>query len=317
MTIIIKKSQDLLMNEKDDICSLFERVFEKEMTIRDFDKKFISNIFKTSYHALLLNDEKKIVGCYSSIPQQYNYYGKEVTFGLSVDTMIDEEYRGSPFTLKKLANKVYESMKSDGISFVFGFPNDNVYLVRKKILKWKDIGKLDFYILPINIGALKSNLRHINFLSKLFASLINVFTRFEQNSGTDYPIEKKNNDEYISARYDKTYNIIKTDEEEYFSYKVYDEDSVKTAYIIDVYPLNKSNLQKAVKMIYTKEKNYIDLILYVGALEFSVSNLLKVPEKFQPKNVYMSGQILDETIIDNRVFELKNWNINLSNYDVR
>lgn len=317
MQVIIKKTNELTRNEVEQICDLFGHVFEKEMTLDNFDKKFSSNVFKTSYHSLLVNERNTIVGSYSSIPQQYNYFGNEVTFGLSVDTMIDEEYRGSPFTLKKLANKVYDAMKKDGISFVFGFPNENVYLVRKKILKWKDIGELNFYILPINIGAVKSTLAPINFLSRLFSSFINKVVDTKKTDSISFFITKKNNDQYIASRYDESYKIIKFNEEAYFSYKVYDEEGVKTAYIVDVYPLSKSNLQTVVKTVYAYEKNNIDLILYVGNLNFSIGNLLKVPEKLQPKKVYMSGKILNDTIVDNRIFDLRNWNVNLSNYDVR
>ena len=59
------------------------------------------------------------------------------------------------------------------------------------------------------------------------------------------------------------------------------------------------------------------MILYVGKLDFKVKNLIKVPSKYEPKTVHMSGKILDDSVVDNRVFDIKNWNVNLSNYDVR
>jgi len=118
------------------------------MTYESFEQKFEKNQNSFSYHGLM-TDEGRIVGCYSAIPNEYNFFAKKIVFALSVDTMIAEAYRGNPFNLKKMANLVYDSLKEYGIPFVFGFPNDNVYLVRKKILKWQNIGRLDFYILPI------------------------------------------------------------------------------------------------------------------------------------------------------------------------
>jgi hypothetical protein len=318
MTITIKKTKNLSNEEKTAICILFKRVFTKEMTLDDFEHKFLSNTFKTSYHGLLLNDANEIVGCYSSIPQEYNYFGIPVVFGLSVDTMIDEEYRGNPFTLKNLANEVYSAMQQDRISFVFGFPNDNVYLVRKKVLKWTDIGKLDFYIMPINIGAIKPSLAFLNIVSSIYSRIINLFVNSHANKSCPiYGIEKNNNKEYKDSRYDKSYQVVNLGDNGYFSYKIYTEKAIKTAYILDVYPLCKSNLQQAVKMVYKSNKNDIDLIIYVGKLHFNVVNLIKIPEKYQPKNVYMSGKILDGSIVDQRVYDLGNWNVNLSNYDVR
>jgi hypothetical protein len=318
MNYILKQSKYLSSEQVVDICNLFERIFEKKMTPNDFKKKFLSNTFKTSYHALLLSDNHKIVGCYTSIPQQYIYYGKEMTFGLSVDTMIDNEYRGNPFTLKKLANIVYDSMKDDGISFVFGFPNDNVYLVRKKILKWKDIGKLKYYILPINIGAIKNKLKYFNFFSKAYAKILNKLVSSELNTAyyNNRSIEKKIGVNYMQSRYDNSYNIEKSGGG-FLVYKIYVEDNVRTAFIIDIYPLTKEALEFFTKSIYEKELNNIDVILYAGDLDFSVKNLIEVPSKYEPKTVHMSGKILDSENIDERIFDINNWNVNLSNYDVR
>ena len=312
--MIVIKTTDLHVDQKQNICKLFENVFEKRMILQDFDKKFLNNSLGYSYHSLMLNENDEIVGCYSCIPYEYNYFGKQVLFGLSVDTMIKEEYRGSPFTLKKLANAVYDEMKKDGVSFVFGFPNDNVYLVRKKILKWKDIGELKYYILPINIGAIKSKLKGLNLLSKIYANSINklVNSDFSTEKAT-YEIEKSNINLF---RYDNTYSLVEFSDS-YMSYKIYNEDGVKTAYLIDVYPLSKKNIETAVKGIYEKEVGYVDLIIYVGNLDFKPKNLIEVPKKYEPKTVHMSGIILDNTKVDIRVFDINNWNVNLSNYDVR
>lgn len=318
MEIIIKKTIDLLKTEKNDICALFKRVFSKEMTLIDFEKKFLSNTFNTSYHALLLNDNNEIVGCYSSIPQEYNYFGSQVIFALSVDTMIDEEYRGSPFTLKKLATGVYSSMQQDGISFVFGFPNDNVYLVRKKILKWEDIGKLDYYILPLNIGALKPSLKNLNFFSQILSKLfMSLPFKSKESDIFKFPIEKIADQSFLTHRYDNTYQIIKLTDKSFFVYKIHLDENIRVAYIIDVFPLAKYGIEKAVSYLYNHEHANIDLIMYVGSLSVAPKNLLKVPKKYQPKNVYMSGKILDESVVDQRIYDLNNWNVNLSNYDVR
>jgi hypothetical protein len=99
-------------------------------------------------------------------------------------------------------------------------------------------------------------------------------------------------------------------------YKIYNEDNIVTAFIIDVYPLNKNNIEYCAKNIYQNEKE-IDIIVYVGNLDFKAINLIKVPKKYEPKSVHMSGKILIPDAIDKRVFDLKHWNVNLSNYDVR
>lgn len=111
MQIVLKKTVELNENEIANICTLFERVFNKKRKPSNFKRKFLLNILQTSYHTLLMNKQNEIVGCYSSIPQQYYYYGKKVIFALSVETMIDKAYRGSPYIFKKLADTTYDKMQ--------------------------------------------------------------------------------------------------------------------------------------------------------------------------------------------------------------
>ena len=312
--MLLKKTTELTKKDVNEICELFQAVFLKTMSPTDFFIKFTKNAKGYSYHSILLNNENEIVGCYSSIPYEYNYFGNKLLFGLSVDTMIKEEYRGSLFTFKKMAQNVYEKMNKDGVSFVFGFPNDNVYQVRKKMLKWIDIGTLNYYILPLNIGSIKVKLKYFNFLSNFYASLVNSLVSEKilpyQSPVKIYKIGKKYNSD------DGSEKIIKFNKG-YAVYKIYNEMSVRTAYLIDVYPLEKYYLESFVKLLYKKEIDNIDIIIYVGKVPFKIRNLVKVPKILEPKTVHMSGLILNSKIVDERVFDLSFWEVNLSNYDVR
>ncbi|MDA7891619.1 hypothetical protein N9B14_03520, partial [Akkermansiaceae bacterium] len=97
---------------------------------------------------------------------------------------------------------------------------------------------------------------------------------------------------------------------------IYNEDNIKTLYILDVHPMSKNNLESAVNLAHQKESKNIDVILYIGLLSFKPRNLLKVPKLYEPKNIYMSGKILDCQVRPD-IFNIANWNVNLSNYDVR
>ena len=318
MNFIVKKSNELTVAEKQQICNLFFEVFEKKKTVEDFDKQFLGTFKGYSYHGLMIVDDTRIIGCYSTIPLEYSFYDSILTFALSVDTMILEEYRGNPFNLKKIANLVYEYLLQDGIIFVFGFPNDNVYLVRKKILKWIDIGTLDYYILPIRIGKIIKLLSSFNFLSQAFSQVLSIFlpahTSLEQKK---YEIDKINNQAFRDYRYalfEGEYTKI-NDSIGYFAYRIERYENILTAYLIDVYPMTKDRFDYSVKYM-IKNESMIDAILFVGKIDFTPVGLFKVPKRFDPKTVYMAGKILDTTKIDNRVFNIQNWNVNLSNFDV-
>lgn len=313
MTIKVLKTDQMTTNEKEAVCILFKNVFNIEKTYDQFIHQFENNEFGYSYFGLIFYDEM-IVGSYAVIPLKYNYFGRDVVFGQSVDTMINENYRGNPFLLKKLAEKVYERLQEDNINFVFGFPNDNIYLVRKKILRWKDIDNLDIYLLPIRIGTIKSILRPFNFLGYLMVKTLNYFVKNEMDKSERFDIYKQNSSQFKDYRFTDEYIKINLSENRYCFYKIQEFNNIKTAFIVDVFPLTKRNLELAVKNIYKSGKQ-IDLIAYFGFLPFNPINLFKVPEKYKPKDTFMSGRILNSTKISKDIFDVKNWRVNLSNFD--
>ncbi|MBU0686418.1 MAG: GNAT family N-acetyltransferase [Candidatus Margulisbacteria bacterium] len=319
MEFKLKKSNELSSLEKEQICALFERVFGKQKPLDKFKRQFESTVLGYSYHGLMVEHET-IVGSYTAIPFKYRFFGKNLVFALSVDTMIDEAFRGSPFNLKKVANLVYDTLVKDKVPFVFGFPNENVYLVRKKLLQWHDIGQLNYYVLPIEIGAFKKILSWLNFGSKIVSKIVNSFSKQinlqKMIEPKPYPVEKEVDANFMRYRYDDTYKVVKGMGDSYFAYKLGEEKGVNGAYLIDVFPLQKKWLASAVKYIYENEKR-IDAILYAGKLPFSAINLFKVPKSLAPKDIKMSGKILIDTLVDDRIFDITNWNVNLSNFDVR
>lgn len=319
MNIIVKKTGELSINEQSQIATLFNQVFSKNESVVDFFSKYYWTTPEGSYHSLMKVDDN-VVGCYSVIPYEYKFFDSNVTFGLSVDTMIDKDYRGSPFNLKKMATAVYDKLLIDGVSFVFGFPNENVYLIRKKVLKWVDVGSLDFYVLPIRVGQLKASLKFANWASRFLAYAMVRYAQLASIKAVTQPSYKiqmsdANAEYFISRRYAKDYKVVK-DETGYFSYRTSSEDDTLVAYIVDVQPLEQASFERAVSSIY-KNEGHIDAIIYVGKLPFRVRNLIRVPQKFAPKAIRMSGSILDSSKVDERVFVMSNWQVGLANFDVR
>lgn len=316
MEIVLKKTSELTSCEMQQICDLFFEVFEKNKEITDFKKQFSNTCKGYSYHGLIIEHDN-IVGCYSSIPYEYNYFGQKQLFSLSVDTMLKKEYRGNPFLLKKLSTALYQEMQKDGIVFVFGFPNENIYMIRKKILKWQDIAMLDFYVLPIKIGNIKPSLKVLNSVSSFFAYLVNssLFVNFSKDKAHPENISKITNQTFINQRYGDDYKCYK-DENRTFYYINTSFEGSKVSYLVDILPLSKKNIELAVSYIRKQHHKEIDIIMYLGNLSFTPKNLFKLPKKYHPKKVYMSGKILDKEKINTEIFSSFNWNINLSNFDV-
>jgi hypothetical protein len=316
----VKRTVDLNDMELLQITELYNNVFEKKVKVDDLFKKYYWTNSQGSYHAIL-QIGGVIVGSYSVIPYSYIHFNKCVTFGLSVDTMIDPNHRGSLSLLKKISGLAYSKLADDGVPFVFGFPNEKIYLVRKKILKWQDIGGLDYYILPIRIGKFRKSYRYFNIVTKLFCKYHVGITRLlryrkELSHPKNIVNAELSSEYYITKRYPRNAYYTLNSNNYVAAYRISIEDGAKVAFIVEIFPMSKRNLEDVVYKVYNSNSK-IDAIIYIGKLNFKIRNLFKVPERFIPKQLRMSGLILDKSIIGNEVYNIGNWQVNLGSYDVR
>ncbi|MFC3159067.1 Acetyltransferase (GNAT) domain-containing protein [Chryseobacterium arachidis] len=318
MTVIYKKTTELSDAEIQNICDVFSEVFpEHSRSVASFKNEFLNTDFGYSFHGLLMDGEK-IVGSQSYIPFVYLIDGSEKEAGLSVDTMIMKEYRNFD-NIYDLLSKGHKLLKESGFSFVFGFPNDNAYPLLTKGLREKDIGDLSTYILPYKIGSIKEKLKSFNFISKIFSAAVIKFSLFSGNTETkEYRIQKNRTkfNDYRYKWFDGNYKKVNKKDFEFF-YKIKKHQGVETAFLIDVHPLNKKNFDEAVRDVYQLEKKNFDIILYIGHLHFTPMSLIKIPKKNEPKTFHFTAKILDSKSITPEVlYDVNNWDVNLSNYDL-
>ena len=314
---ILKKTNQLSIVEKEQYLELHFRVFQRRMSTDQFDRKYFYTPTGYSYHGLMIIDGL-IVGAYNTIPYLYRYFDQELMFALSVDTMIDKQHRAGPFNLLRMANLVMEALKQDKVCFAFGFPNDNAYEFTTKVLRWKDIGELDYYVLPLNIGVVIPKLKYLDFLSRSFARILMSVPRYQHKTQHEYCIEKVGGKAFDQHRYDSGYSIVDLGHRGRCVYNIYVEDqSIRTLYMIDVYPLTSTFFDKAVEQVYAESGRFVDMILYVGTLPFRPARLVRLPDSRKPRRIRMCGKILNGEIVDDRIFQLENWNVNISNFDVR
>ena len=316
MKFYTKKTKDMSDKDKQSIVTLFNEVFSKKRTLEEFHDQFELNELGYSYFGIMEDDLGNIVGSYAVMPINYRYFGKEFIFGQSVDTMIKKEFRGNAFNLRKIANSVYNSLIEDKIPFVFGFPNNQIYLIRKKLLKWKDIGTLDTYISPLYLGKF-SILSPINtiFLKilSLFNSLLNRI--FFIKNKKKYLIIKNTfsgNEKYRNNNYS---NTIKLNDNTLIHYFNYHYKKFNISFFIDLELLNIRNFNEAINTISQNEKKS-NMIIYVGKLNFRPLKMVRLPKFIKNKNMRLCGKILIPELIDQEIFNEKNWQLNLSNTDL-
>ena len=300
---------------------MFNKTFKKDQEglrgKKDFEKKYLNNFLNFSFHGIM-KSKNEIVGCYNIIPYEFTFFSEKKLFGQSVDTTIHSAYRGNIYNLKKLVNLVYEEIKKHKIFFVYGLPNEKFYLVKQKILGWKNVGELEYYIYPINI---KNFFEKLSFLNNILYFFVKSFIKFKFVNNYKYKffISKIYNKSINLTEYSNNHKIVSNSEYKLIYKEVIKKNynNAKIIYIIDVLPLTKKNIENSVdELIRTKQD--IDSIVYVGWLKKTPYNLFKIPKFFfRKKQINVSGKILDTTQIQEVVFDISNWNINLSNFDIK
>jgi hypothetical protein len=266
----------------------------------------------------MIIDNGHIVGCNSYIPSYYLLGGKRVLLTNSVDTMVDKPYRDF-VNFYDMALTAYDYMQKNNVAGVYGFPNDFAYPVSVKSKLMKDIGDLTVYCLPYRIGGIKSELKLLNCLSIFFVHSYLFFTGFFTDKKVNHFSIEKEAETYNPTRYkrlDGNYHIV-IYQGSGFVYKIMNHEGIRSAFLIDVFEKSVANFNKAIQYIVRNHHREFDIVLYVGYLPFRCHGLLKVPRKLEPKTFHFTGKILKRDELDEDLFfNVRNWDVNLSNYDL-
>lgn len=299
----------------------FNRVFDKEFSLDHFQNKYISSC-GTSYHSFLIDNNRNVVGAMSVIPMKYFINSKPILVGLIVDLFVVSDFRKDPLVMLKLYVELKRRIK-ERLGLLVAVPNINSVGYFLNILKFQEIGSLEYRILPLNAGNINFQgnkvlnagsqfFARVNlFINTLFASVIRV-------SSIDYKIRLDLNEDFMKHRFQGPYKIY---EEKCCRcyYRVVNEDGVIAAYIIYFEFKNKlasRSFLKAIKHIVKKEN--VDLVLHVGSMGFHQTVMMKVPNNWEPKKLPL---IYDNIKLDPDDLEVVNnmrhWDFGLINYDVR
>jgi hypothetical protein len=314
--LVFKRTTDLSASQQDQIKQVFFCVFSGKMG-KSFEQRFMCNSKGYSYHGLMVHNDQ-IVGCFSAIPYRYLCFGKEQTFALSVDTMIAPEHRGGKTNLLTMAHLVYEALVKDDIKLIYGFPNELYYAHEKRLFGTRDIGMLDYYVLPINIGTAIRKFKMLDYPGRLFARIMGGFPPCRDTNKCKYNIEKINDAQFIKHRYGDAYSFLSLEGGAQCVFKLHKErESVRTLHILDVWPMTPAAMDSAVREIFKRYRDSADLIMYVGKLPFRPRRLVEIPRWLEPQKIRMTAKMLVEGAFPDSIFEIENWNVNVSNFDVR
>ncbi len=170
------KSRPYRDGDEEGINDLFNRVFGKNRTIEQWRWKYIENpaVGDPSQWIMLLDRGGEIVGHYASMPVDMICGGEVVKACQPVDTMIDP---GAKVGIKMLRDMFREgvALAAQEARFGFGFPNEVAYKVGKKLLGYKDLGRMEQFWRRLSLkGAVKRR------MPRLPGSLVNSAHRLSK-----------------------------------------------------------------------------------------------------------------------------------------
>jgi hypothetical protein len=90
---------------------------------------------------------------------------------------------------------------------------------------------------------------------------------------------------------------------------------VRTGLLIDVAPLTKSYFDAAVEAIRRQEPE-LNVLAWQGNLPFQAREMIRIPARYERQAWTLAGRIVSPDQVDDRIFDLRHWNINLSNGDL-
>lgn len=312
MEFIVKKTTECSQEELIQMNELFNTVFERERPLEIMMNQYTQNPFGYSYHSLIV-DDGRIVGMNVYIPVYFKKDGENVLFADSVDSMVSKKYRDF-FNYKDMVDAAYKYMRKEGVKFAYGYPNDNAYPVVIKSKLMKEVDKMYTYCLPYRIGGVKKGICWLNWASKIFCKCwVSVASLFASSEVKPYRIEK-DLESYNATRYKR--NDGQYSFGDGFVYKIMEYEGIRTAFLIDVFEKSAKNFCKAVKYIIKHESKNFDILLYPGHLRFAHCGMIKIPHKFEPKRFVLTGKVLDKSFDFDGLWDINNWDTNLSNYDL-
>lgn len=316
--ITAKKTYELSEKEWVEFTAAFNFIFKKHFTSDHFKTKYFGSSLGYSVHGILFHNNK-IVGMFTAIPRQYIFKEQEVTIALGCDAFILKEHRKDEYFLKQMADVVTSSLKNEGASHFISIPNKTAYPYWKYYGEWKDIGKLDYYVIPLRVSKLLGKYKFADFFSfPFYQSIIACAASCSilSNKYVDKTIRLKRDPKYFAQRYNSEYKIMNIPDQASFVYRIYNEDGIRTAYLIDCYPLSRTNIAIALKQIIKETKGNIDVILFVGKIDNPPFFFIKVPEKREPRIQPFIGLSLNHSF-DNDFFSIDSWEVSLANFDNR
>jgi hypothetical protein len=305
----VRTTNELEPAEITALTKLFEIVYAKPCPEDLFMRKFANSPTGHAIHSLMFLDGQ-LIGAFSAIPAPYRYFGQTLLFATTADLMIHPQHRGPISRVQKLAVNLYDALAREGVAFVFCCLRDEIFKLHQAISGWRAIGKVSYYAAPSLAPA---------------RALLRAWNREVQPSDAPCEIEKLNDAVFTNWRYRvfptpyRTVDLPDGGTAIYATELFYPiagiPSQLRTGILIDVVPLTAANFDAAIRKIREREPS-LRILAYQGYLRFQPREMLRIPAKYEKQAWTFAGKILLPAQVDAKIFDIRHWNINLSNGDL-
>jgi len=151
-----------------DLDKLYYSIYRKSQPTGYFAKKYDTAYTGVEYLGFIAYNEKhEPIAFYGVIPCFIRYGEQLLLAAQSADTMTHPKYQFKGLFVK-LATITFDWCKEEGISFVFGFPNQNSlhgFLVK---LRWHITETMSCYIIPTGMISVEQLLKRLPFFGEFY-----------------------------------------------------------------------------------------------------------------------------------------------------
>jgi hypothetical protein len=317
--IEVKLTSELTPGERARMCSLFGEVFHRPFPEDLFLRKYADAYSGDSFHCLAVRDE--IAGAFSAVLFRYSFFGEERVFASAIDLMLESQYRPNVGLMKRMSGSLYKRLAEAGVSFVFSSVREEMMRFHQVVGGWRNIGRLSYYIAPVRGPRIPGAGALLRTLTRAFNAITTVG---RDGPPKGLPIQKWNDDPFLAYRYSffpTEYRQVKVEggEAVYTGRMFWNlpgaPEHLRLSLLVDVRPSRRSVFDAVVREIVRTVRD-IDYLIYPGHLPFQPRLLWRVPRRMERPRYYLGGRILRPDLIDDRVYQIDNWDINLSNTDL-
>ena len=258
----------------------------------------------------------RVVATFSAIPLNYRIKNKIIKGACSIAMIVHPDYQNKGL-IKFVADKLFENAKSKKFKFIYGYPNENAYLIHKKFFLYQDVSQQKLFYKKIsNTEKIQINKNiKVKQVDK-FTNKINFFLDKVKSQRSFYLNRTK---DYLNWRYSfrpdvnyKKYIFLDSKNSilGYIVLKIYFENKVKRGHIIDCfYDMKFSKLfvhMLEFSLEYFRKKKCGEITLWMQGDSKSSEILLKKSFKVKSKRP-MICKFLNVTNNEKKVMTEKQW----------